>query len=176
MFGKTAVDQRTLPAARDAGDDGENDIGNLHCDVAEIIECRILDDKMSFSRARFLFQHLMLRKVFPRHSATLFELSERAFEHNRSTGSSCAWPHVDDVISNCHHFRLVFYNENCVSYITKPSQRLVESLDVVRVQTDRRLIEDVERLRQAGRQMAHHLDPLRFPTGQCRSLTAQTQI
>jgi hypothetical protein len=176
MFGKTAVNERALPAASDAGDDGKNAFGNLHCDVAEIVECRVLDEKMSFPRPRFLFRRLMVRKVFSRQRVTFFELFERTFEHNRSTGPSGAWPHVDDVISNRHHFRLVFHDENCVSDIAKLGQSLIESLDVVRVQTDRRLIEDVERLGQARRQMAHHLDPLRFSTGQCRGLTTQTQI
>ena len=174
MFGKTAVNQRALPAARDAGDDGKNALGNLHRDVAEIVECRVLDEKMSFSGSRFLFQRLMLGKVFSRQRAALFELFERTFEHNCPTGPSGAWPHIDDVIGNRHHLRLVFYDENCVSGIAKLGQCIIESLDVVRVQTDRRLIEDVERLRQARRQMAHHLDPLRFSTGECCRLTAQT--
>ena len=131
---------------------------------------------MSFSGSRFLFQRLMLGKVFSRQRVTLLELFEGTFEHYCSSGPSGAWPHIDDVIGNRHHFRLVFYNENCVSGIAKLGQCLIESLDVVRVQTDRRLIEDVERLRQARRQMAHHLDPLRFSTGECCRLTAQTQI
>jgi hypothetical protein len=176
MFGKPAVNQRALPAARDAGDGGENAFGNLHCNVAEIVECRVLDEKMPFPHTRFLFQRLMLRKVFACQRVTLFELFERTFEHNRSTGPAGAWPHVDDVIGNRHHFRLVFHDENCVSDIAKLGQYLIESLDVVRVQTNRRLIEDVERLRQARRQMAHHLDPLRFSTGQCCGLPTQTQI
>jgi len=83
-------------------------------------------------------------------------------EDDRPAGRSGARPHIDDVIGDCHHFRLVFHNENRVSNIAKLGQRLIESLNVVRVQTDGRLIEDVERLRQAGRQMAHHLDPLRL--------------
>lgn len=145
MFGKTAVNQRALPAASDAGDGGENAFGNLHRDVVEIVECRVLDEKMPFPCARFLFQRLMLRKVFSRQRVTLCELFERAFEDNRSSGPSGAWPHVDDVISNRHHFRLVLHDENGVSDIAKLGQCLIESLDVVRVQTDRRLVEDVWR-------------------------------
>src|SRR5438046_3176233 len=78
--------------------------------------------------------------------------------------------------STCERKLREFPDENCVSDIAKLGQYLIESLDVVRVQTDRRLIEDVERLRQARRQMAHDLDPLRFSTGQCRGLPTQTQI
>src|SRR3982074_2246367 len=102
MFGKTAVNQRALPAASNAGDGGENALGNLHCDVVEIVECRVLDEKMPFSCARFLFQRLMLRKIFSRQRVTLFELFERTFEHDRSSGASGAWPHVDDVIGDRH--------------------------------------------------------------------------
>ena len=149
MFGKTAVNQRALPTARDAGDDGKNALGNLYRDVAEIVECRVLDEKMSFCGPRFLFQRLMPGKVFSRQRVALFEVFERALEHNGPTRPSGAWPHIDDVIGNRHHFRLVFYDENCVSGIAKLGQCTVEFLDVVRVQTDRRLVEDVERLRQA---------------------------
>src|SRR5690349_20674997 len=115
MFGETAMNQRAFPAASDAGDDGENPFGNLHSDVAEVVKCRVLNEKMHFCRARFLFQRLMLRKVFARERVTLFELFERTFEHNRSTGPAGTWTHVDDVISNRHHFSLMFHDENCIS-------------------------------------------------------------
>src|ERR1700684_3312967 len=98
MFGKTAVNQRALPAARDAGDDSKNAFGNLDRDVAEIVECGVLDQKMSFSGSRFFFQRLMPGKVLSRQRVALFKSVERTFEHNRPTGPSGAWPHIDDVI------------------------------------------------------------------------------
>src|ERR1700722_19107751 len=149
MFGKTAVNERALPAARDAGNYGENTFGNPHRDVAEVVERRVLHQKMSFTRARFLLQSLMLGKVFSRRRVALFELFERTLEHDSSTGPAGAWPHIDDVIGDRHHFRLVFHDKNRVSNIAKLGQGLVESLNVVRVQTDGRLIEDVERLSKA---------------------------
>src|SRR5580698_2059905 len=100
MFGKTTVNQRALPAARDAGDDGKDALGNLHGDVAEIVECCVLDQKMSFSGSRLLFQRLMPGKVFSCQRVALFELFDGTFEHNRPTGPSGAWPHIDDMIGN----------------------------------------------------------------------------
>src|SRR5262249_54774706 len=98
MLGKTTVNQRALSAPRDAGDDGKNALGNLHRDVAEIVECRVLDEKVSFSGPRFLFQCLMLGKVFSCQRVALLERFERTLEHNCSTGPSGARPHIDDVI------------------------------------------------------------------------------
>src|SRR5579871_6668343 len=136
MFGKAAVDQGTLAAACDSGNDGKNASRNLHGDAAVIVECRLLDDQISFPRTRFLFERLMPRKVLSSQRAAAPELFEGTFEYNRSTGSSRARPQVDDVIGNRHHFRLVFHDENRVSGIAKPDQDLIEPLHVVRVQTD----------------------------------------
>src|SRR4051812_21207188 len=100
MFGEAAVDQRALPAASDAGDGGEDAFGNLHRDVVEIVERRVLDEEMPFPCARLLLQRLMLREVFSRQRVALFELFEGTFEHNRPPVPPGAWPHVDDVISD----------------------------------------------------------------------------
>lgn len=71
----------------------------------------------------------------------------------------------DDVISNRHHFRLVLHDETCVSDIAKLGQCLIKSLNVVRVQTNRRLVEDVERLwkaryARAERHLRHSMSDL----------------
>ena len=50
---------------------------------------------------------------------------------------------IDDVFGDCDHLRLVLHDQHRVALVAELKQQLVHPLDVVRVQADRRLVEDV---------------------------------
>ena len=73
---------------------------------------------------------------------------------------------VDDVVGDRDRLRLVLDDQHRVALVAQLQQQLVHPLDVVRVQPDRRLVEDVGDVGQRGAELADHLDPLRLAAGE----------
>ena len=69
---------------------------------------------------------------------------------------------IDDVIGDRHRLGLVLDDEDGVALVAQPQQQLVHPLDVVRVQPDRRLVEDVAHVGERRSEVADHLGALRF--------------
>ena len=69
----------------------------------------------------------------------------------------------------------VFDDEYRVAFVAQCQKQLVHRLDVVRVQADRRFVEDVSDVRERRAQVADEFDPLGLSPGQrpCRSVQRQ---
>ena len=75
--------------------------------------------------------------------AALPQSVDGALEDDLAAGGTGAGTKVDDVIGNHDRLRLVLDNEHAVALVAQPQQQAVHPLNVVRMQSDRRLVEDV---------------------------------
>jgi hypothetical protein len=83
---------------------------------------------------------------------------------------------VHGVIGDCDHLRLVLDDKDGVALVPQPEQQVVHPLDVVRVQSDRRLVEDVRHVGERRPEMADHLRALRLAARQRARRAIETQI
>ena len=78
-----------------------------------------------------------------RQRAASPQLAEGALKHHFTTVCSSSGTQIDDVVGDTDHLWLVLHHEYRVALVPKLEQEGVHALDVVRVQPDRRLVEDV---------------------------------
>jgi len=83
---------------------------------------------------------------------------------------------VDDVVADRDHLRLVLHHEHRVALVPQPQQQAVHPLDVVRVQPDRRLVEDVGHVGEGGPELADHLDALRLAARQAARRPVEREV
>ena len=69
---------------------------------------------------------------------------------------------VDDVVGDRDRLGLVLHDEHGVALVAQLQQQVVHPLDVVRVQADRRLVEDVGDVGERRAEVADHLGALRL--------------
>ena len=89
-----------------------------------------------------------------------------ALEHHLAAGGAGAGAEVDDVVGDRDRLRLVLHDEHGVALVAQPQQQVVHPLDVVRVQADRRLVEDVGDVGERRAEVADHLGALRLAARQ----------
>ena len=73
---------------------------------------------------------------------------------------------IDDVVGDLDDLRLVLDHQNGVPLVAQPAQQPIRTGDVVRVQSGRRLVEDIGDVRERGAEVADHLRALRLPARQ----------
>ena len=89
-----------------------------------------------------------------------------ALEHHLAAGGARAGTEVDDVVGDRDRLRLVLDDEHGVALVAQLQQQVVHPLDVVRVQPDRRLVEDVGDVGERRPEVADHLGALRLAARQ----------
>ena len=89
-----------------------------------------------------------------------------ALEHDLAAAGAGAGAEVDDVVGDLDHLGLVLDDEHGVALVAQLQQQLVHPLDVVRVQADRRLVEDVGDVGERRAEVADHLGALRLAARQ----------
>ena len=121
-------------------------------------------------------QLLLLLEVLPGQRSGRAEPAERALVHDLAAVRARAGTHVDDVVGDPDHLRLVLDHQDGVALVAQPLEQPVHLLHVVGVEADRRLVEDVGHVGQAGAEVADHLRPLRLAARQRRRLAIQAQV
>ena len=89
-----------------------------------------------------------------------------ALEADGAALGAGAGAEVDDVVGDGDRLRLVLDDEDGVALVAQLQQQLVHPLDVVRVQADRRLVEDVGDVGERRPEVADHLGALGLASGQ----------
>ena len=112
----------------------------------------------------------------PGERAALSQRSDRALEHQLPAGGTGAGAEIDDVIRNRDHLRLVLDDEDGVALVAEPQQQGVHPLDIVRVQPDRRLVEDVGHVGERRPEVADHLRTLRLAARQRTGRPVETEV
>ena len=85
---------------------------------------------------------------------------DRPLEHHLATGGAGAGAEVDGVVGDLDRLRLVLDDQHGVALVAQLQQQVVHPLDVVRVQPDRRLVEDVGDVGERRAEVADHLGAL----------------
>ena len=85
-------------------------------------------------------------------------------------------PEVDDVVGDRDRLGLVLDDEHGVALVAQLQQQLVHPLDVVRVQPDRRLVEDVGDVGERRPEVPDHLGALRLAAGQRAGRAVERQV
>ena len=89
-----------------------------------------------------------------------------ALEHDLAAAGAGARAEVDDVVGDRDRLRLVLDDQHGVALVAQLQQQVVHPLDVVRVQADRRLVEDVGDVGERRAEVADHLGALRLAARQ----------
>ena len=100
----------------------------------------------------------------------------RSLEDHLSAGATGMRSQIDHVVGDRDDLRLVFDHEHGVALVAQLQQQRVHARDVVRMQSDGRLVEDVRHVSQRRSEMTDHLGALCLPAGQGAGRPFQGQI
>ena len=106
----------------------------------------------------------------------LRHLIGRALRHHVPAVLSGARPHVDQVVGGAHRALVVLDHEHGVAEVAQSLERLDQPVVVALVQSDRRLVEDVEHADQRGADLRRQPDPLRLAARQRRRRAVHRQV
>ena len=98
--------------------------------------------------------------------AALPEPFHGALEYDRASAGAGAWPEVDHWSAIDDRLRLVLDHQDRVALVAQAQQQVVHALDVVRVQADRRLVEDVGDVGERRSEVPDHLRALGLAAGE----------
>ena len=161
------MDQRALAGAGDAGDDDEHAERDVDVDVLQVVRRRAADLQRAGRRPHRRLERGPVVEVAAGERCRWPAAPRRC---PRSTtvaaGRAGAGAEVDDVVGDRDHLRLVLDDEHGVALVAQPQQQVVHPLDVVRVQPDRRLVEDVGDVGERRAEVADHLGALRLAARQ----------
>ncbi len=101
---------------------------------------------------------------------------DTSLEYHMTPGSTGSRAEIDNMVGNLDHFGLVLDHQNGVALVTQLEQQRVHSLDVVRVQSDRWLVEHVGHVGERRAEMADHLGSLSLASRQRSGRPVQRQI
>ena len=165
--GDRPVDQRALARARHAGDHDEHAERDVDVDGAQVVGVGARAPRARPSTSRTLgLERGPVVEVPAGDGAAAPQPRDGALVDHLAPGRAGARAEVDDVVGDRDRLRLVLDDEHGVALVAQLQQQLVHPGDVVRVQPDRRLVEDVGDVGQRRAEVADHLGPLRLTAGQ----------
>ena len=172
-LGEDVVDQGTLARARHAGDADERPQGDFHVEVLEVVVSRSADDEaMAVAAAAGGGDGDPPRagKVLPGDALRLGD-DRRGGSGGHDPPPANARPgaEIDDVVGRPHRVLVVLDHDHGVPLVAEPKERIEQLLVVALVQSDRRLVEDVEDADQAAADLSGEADALHFAAGKRRA-------
>ena len=105
-----------------------------------------------------------------------FDVIQRSLHDDFAPVHSRARPEIDDMIGPAHRLFIVLDNDERVPLRAQRRQRLEQPHIIARMQTDRRLIENVEDAAQIRTKLRRQPDALRFAAAQGFRRTSQREI
>ena len=167
------VDEAGLAGAGHAGHTGERPERDLHVDILEVVFRRAIDaQEIPVARpalrrdGNFLFPG----QILPGDRARLRnEVVYTSRRDDLAAVDARAGSHVDDVVRRAHRVLIVLYHEHGVAEVAKMAQRIEQLVVVALVQSDGRLVENVEHAHQARADLRRQTDSLALAAGErCR--------
>ena len=168
---ENAFDECRLARPTHARHHGEHVEGELHVDAAQIVHpCTFHLDRevpgaatgcgrRDFLRSREI-GHGMTARVFP--GGIRRELGGGAFEDDFAAEPTGIGADVDEMVGLAENLLVVLYYDDGVADGDEMAQNVDEPMGVATVQTDARLVEDVERAHERTAQGGGQLDALAF--------------
>ena len=158
------VHERALAGPAHAGDRDEQPERNLDVDVLEVVlagaqNLQPLGGRLA-PHGRHRDRQLVAQVLRRERSRLLEQRRQRAGEHHAPALLSRAEPHVDHGVGDPDHVGIVLHDEDRVALVAQLAQDGDQPLVVARVQADRRLVEDVQRIDQRRSQRRREVDAL----------------
>src|SRR5699024_6598463 len=123
--------------------DGEHTERHVDVDIAQIVCRRSPDLQGTRGITHFVLERCGVSEVATGQGFAATQLVDGAGEGDLSPAAPGPGTEVDDVIGDEDRLRFVFDDEDRVALVSQRQQQIVHRLDVVRVQTDRRFVEDI---------------------------------
>ncbi len=158
--GHRAADQRTLARARHPGDHGQHTERDVDVHVLQVVQASAAYLQLPGRRPYRRLQGGPVVQVPPGGGVTVPQTLYGAFEADGAARRTGTRAEVDHVVGDRDHFRLVLHDQHRVALVSQLQQQVVHPLDVVRVQPDRRLVEDVGHVGERRAELADHLGAL----------------
>jgi hypothetical protein len=163
------IDERGLARAAHAGDGHERPQWKRHVDVLQVVGPRPADydfapDGRPPDRRHFdppLAGEILSRERIARRRE---QLLRPALKHDVAAVFARAWAEIDQVIRRSDRFLVVLDYEHRIAEVAQPAERREQSSIVPLVQSDRRLVEDVEHAGELRANLRRQPDALPFPT------------
>ena len=83
-------------------------------------------------------------------------------KYNTAAGCAVAGSQIDNLIGRAHHIGFVLDDHHSIAGVSETFQQAHQLCGVTRMQTDTGLIEDKQRVHQAGSEAGRQTDPLGF--------------
>ena len=199
------VDQRTLAAAADPGDDRERTQRNPHVDVLQVVvpSSQDLDpihirrelasaagrkglgEPLPILRRRVPLQpavrrdgdRLLAAQVRPGNRPAAPGKSARAaVRHDLPTELAGTRPEIANVVAARNHLPIMLDDHQRIPQVAQLVQGAEQPAVVARMQADRRLVQYVQHAAQSAAQLAGQPDALRLAVGQRRCAAGKRQI
>src|SRR5690606_38839356 len=174
------VDERALPRSADTGHAGEGAERDVYVEVLEVVLPRAAHDQLlpvAGAALRGNLDALVAAEVGRGERALTPEhLLERALRDDLAAVAPGARAEVDDVVGGSDRVLVVLDDDHRVAQVAELLERAEQSLVVALVQSDRRLVQDVEHADQAAADLGGEPDALRFPARQRLRATAERQV
>ena len=89
-----------------------------------------------------------------------------SFDHHFTTTNARPRPKIDQVVGRSHGVFVVFDDDDGVPQVPKVLQGVHQTIIISGVQTDRRLVQNVQYANQASTDLTGQSNPLAFATGE----------
>ena len=166
---KGVVDERALATATDAGDTDERAQREVDIHVLQIIARsagKTQHVATALSTLGWYLNTLLATQVATGERVCLEHISVGALEHYLASEPAGTRTHIHDIICLLHHLLVVLDNDDRVAYVAERFQRAYQSAVVALMETDARLVEDVENVDQLAAYLSGKPDALALATRQ----------
>ena len=171
-----AVDERALARAGDTRDHHQYAERDVHVDVPEVV----LGGAADLQHARPITYRLLDRRTVVEvpagERAAPPQPRDRPLVDDLSPAGTRSRPQIDDMVGDLDHLGLVLDHEHRVALVAQLDEQPVHPLHVVRVQPDRRLVEDVRDVGERRSEVADHLGALGLATRQCAGGPVEREV
>ena len=171
-----AVDERALARPGDSGDHGHDAERHVDVDIAQVVLLRSADLELAGRGAHGILQLRLVAEVLAGERLARAQARDVALVLDLAAVDAGARTEVDDVVGDRDGLGLVLDDEHGVALVAQLLQQLVHALDVVRVQSDRRLVEDVGDVGEARSEVPDHLGALRLAARQRARGAVERQV
>ena len=142
------MNERALARTCDSGDRNEHAERYVDVHVLQVVGGGSTDLECTVGVAHRLLERSPVVQVLACECVGLAQFVQRALKDDLPAVRPRFGTEVDDLVGNRDHLRLVLDHQHGVSLVAQLDQEIVHPVDVVRVQADRRLVEDVRDVRE----------------------------
>src|SRR5207244_9201880 len=125
---------------------------NLNIDVFQVVfagAAKLQPFELQRSTMFRLFDFNFAAQVTSRQRLpAAYQTGEIALIHQLPAEFTCRWPNIEQMIGSAHHLSIMLDDEDGVSDVAKAVQQPNQTIVIARMQSNRRLVEDVKRAHQ----------------------------